>query len=123
MTQAQTPSVQIEAPPFEAPPFEAPWHGQVFALAVAMSEAGYFTWPEWTEMFGASLDALRWDHALEGSEDYYIAWVGTLERMMVEKGLVVPDLLAEMKTLWVEAFLSTPHGTPVVPAKPAGADV
>ncbi|MDU8927259.1 nitrile hydratase accessory protein [Alisedimentitalea sp. MJ-SS2] len=109
------------SPPPEPPAsFEAPWHGQVFALAVAMNEAGHFTWPEWTRMFGAQLNEMRQDHALDGSEDYYLAWVSALEQMMVEKDIVAPQLLDEMKTLWTEAFLRTPHGKPVIPDKPAG---
>lgn len=95
--------------------FAAPWHGQVFALAVALNEAGYFTWPEWTEMFGANLAKLRQEKDLDGSDDYYIAWVTALEQMMVEKDILVPQMLSDMKTLWTEAFLRTPHGKPVKP--------
>lgn len=107
MTQTPTPPAN----------FEAPWHGQVFALAVAMNEAGHFDWPDWTIMFGANLDKMRGEDELDGSDDYYVAWVSTLEQMMVEKNIVVPDMLADMKTLWTEAFLRTPHGQPVIPAK------
>jgi len=99
--------------------FEAPWHGQVFALAVTLNEAGHFTWPEWTEMFGARLKSQRGAGPLDGSDDYYVAWVATLERMLIEKNIVAPEALAEMKTLWTEAFLRTPHGKPVIPEKPA----
>lgn len=101
-------------------PFDAPWHGQVFALAVAMNEAGHFGWPEWTEMFGANLNQMRGDTDLDGSDDYYVVWVTTLEQMMVSKGIVVPTMLSEMKTLWTDAFLRTPHGKPVKPEKLSG---
>lgn len=97
--------------------FDAPWHGQVFALAVTMNEAGHFSWPEWTEMFGANLAKLRQEKDLDGSDDYYVAWVTALEQMMVEKDIVVPGMLSDMKTLWTEAFLRTPHGKPVIPDK------
>ena len=100
--------------------FEAPWHGQVFALAVAMNEAGHFTWPEWAQMFGAQLDTLRQDHELDGSEDYYLAWVATLEQMIIQKNIAPPQMLDEMKQMWTDAFLRTPHGKPVVPDLPAG---
>jgi len=105
-----------------APPaaFEAPWHGQVFALAVSLSEAGYFTWPEWTALFSDSLADLRVDHALDGADDYYIAWVSALERMMRQKDIIQPAMLREMKALWTEAFMRTPHGKPVIPDLPAG---
>ncbi len=98
--------------------FEAPWHGQVFALAVALNEAGHFGWPEWTELFGATLEKARADGPLDGSDDYYVCWVTALEEMLVRKGVAEMPLLAEMKELWTEAFLSTPHGKPVRPSLP-----
>jgi nitrile hydratase accessory protein len=100
--------------------FDAPWHGQVFALAVALNEAGHFSWPEWTQMFGASLADMRRKKDLDGSDDYYLAWVSTLEQMMIEKNIVAPEMLSRMKTLWTDAFLRTPHGKPVKPGKLSG---
>ena len=99
--------------------FEEPWHAQVFALAVALNEAGHFTWPEWTELFGANLQTLRAANNLTGDEGYYVAWVSALEQMMIQKDIVAPDALTSMKSLWTEAFLNTPHGAPVSPRKPA----
>ncbi|WP_380053017.1 nitrile hydratase accessory protein [Falsihalocynthiibacter sp. SS001] len=97
-------------------PFEAPWHGQAFALAVALNETGHFEWSEWAEMFGAEL--AKSDAELDGSDDYYRAWVTTLERLLVSKGTLAPDALALMKSLWTDAFLTTPHGQPVHPKRP-----
>lgn len=107
------------APPTPDAAFEAPWHGQVFALTVALNESGMFAWPEWASMFGARLAHEGADHPLDGSDDYYRVWVATLEEMVVAKGMCAPDALAGMKALWTEAFLTTPHGLPVSPKKPA----
>ncbi len=101
---------KIPVPPAS---FAAPWHGQAFALAVSLNQAGLFSWPEWTEVFAANLARMRQEKELDGSDDYYIAWVSALEQILVEKDVLRPDMLAEMKTLWSEAFLSTPHGKPV----------
>jgi len=97
-------------------PFDAPWHGQAFALTVALNEAGHFTWKEWTETFGAALKAEN--RSLDGSDDYYTAWVGALETMLKRKGIADAGLIAAMKASWTEAFLATPHGQPVHPALP-----
>ena len=107
----------MEHPPTPPAVFEAPWHGQVFALAVILNSAGRFTWPEWTKVFGKTLSEMGKTKALDGSDDYYIAWVTALEEILVSKGIVIPDTLSDMKTLWTDAFLSTPHGKPVHPAK------
>ena len=98
-------------------PFEAPWHGQVFALAVALNEAGHFDWPEWAKMFSATLKSAGLGKPLNGSDDYYGVWVSTLEEMLLQKGMAETSGLTDMKTLWTEAFLRTPHGQPVIPDK------
>jgi len=99
-------------------PFEAPWHGQAFALTVAMNEAGHFSWPEWVTLFSATLKKARLNGPLNGSNDYYIAWISALEAMLLAKGIADTDLLSEMKANWHSAFLATPHGKPVHPALP-----
>lgn len=107
----------MEKPPNPPAVFEAPWHGQVFALAVILNRAGHFTWPEWTKVFSNALSEMGETKELDGSDDYYVAWVTALERMLISKGIVIPDALSDMKNLWTDAFLSTPHGEPVRPAK------
>jgi len=99
-------------------PFDAPWHGQAFALVVALNEAGHFNWPEWTERFGPALKAASQNGPLDGSDDYYTAWVAALETMLTQKGIADDDLLSAMKANWTAAFLATPHGQPVHPALP-----
>ncbi len=105
----------MPAPPA---PFDAPWHGQVFALAVALNEAGYFAWTEWTEVFSAALQAARKSAPLDGSDDYYVCWISALETLLIRKNIAQPDVLADMKSAWTDAFLSTPHGKPVRPRLP-----
>jgi nitrile hydratase accessory protein len=35
--------------------FDDPWQAQIFALTVALSDAGHFSWHDWTVAFGATL--------------------------------------------------------------------
>lgn len=99
-------------------PFDAPWHGQAFALAVALNEAGHFSWSEWAQTFGTALKEAGSNGPLDGSDDYYTAWVSALETILCQKGIADTGLLDEMKTNWTAAFLSTPHGQPVHPVLP-----
>jgi hypothetical protein len=39
----------------DGPVFSGPWQAQAFALAVRLSEAGFFTWREWADELGAVL--------------------------------------------------------------------
>ena len=99
-------------------PFAAPWHGQAFALVVAMNEAGHFSWPDWTKAFGAALKQAGASAPLNGSDDYYSVWIETLEKILIEKGIADAGLQATMKANWTAAFLDTPHGKPVHPEIP-----
>lgn len=93
--------------------FDQPWHAQAFALTVALCEQGAFTWPEWTQAFGAELARRSQDFPQNGSDDYYTAWLCTLESLAARRGLAAPEAVERMKHRWEHAYLSTPHGDPV----------
>lgn len=95
------------------PAFEAPWHAQVFALTVHLNEAGHFAWPDWAQRFGATLARHGVDRDLNGGEDYFTAWLETLENYLSELGLANPELVEALRDKWEAAYLRTPHGAPV----------
>jgi nitrile hydratase accessory protein len=95
------------------PVFEAPWHAQLFALTVHLNEAGQFTWPDWAAHFGATLKRHGLTRELNGGEDYFNAWLETLEQLLVARDLAAPGDLARLKAAWRAAYLATPHGAPV----------
>ena len=101
----------MTAPP--EPVFEAPWHAQVFALTVHLNEAGHIGWADWATRFGATLRRHGLARELNGGEDYFAAWLETLEKVLAELGMAAPAQVDEMRGRWEEAFLSTPHGQPV----------
>lgn len=95
------------------PVFEAPWHAQLFALTVHLHEQGHFDWPTWTQEFGATLAEHRLSGDLNGGDDYFNAWLATLERLLSAKGMAPPAMVEDMRSAWEQAYLSTPHGAPV----------
>jgi len=95
------------------PAFEAPWHAQLFALTVHLNETGLFDWPDWAARFGATLKAHRLAKELNGGDDYFSAWLETLEKLMKDLGLAEAGALAAMQDRWKTAYLNTPHGRPV----------
>ena len=95
------------------PSFEAPWHAQLFALTVHLNEAGQFAWPDWAERFGATLKQHGLEKELNGGDDYFIAWLETLEAFLTETGAAEEQALKEMRAAWEAAYLRTPHGAPV----------
>lgn len=95
------------------PYFEAPWHAQVFAITVHLHETGAFTWPDWTAAFGDTLKTNGLSTSLDGGDDYFLAWIETLERVLCETGQVDSVDLSALKSAWTEAYLTTAHGQPV----------
>jgi len=95
------------------PVFHEPWEAQAFAMAVALNEAGLFTWAEWTEALSNALAAAASAelHAPEAS--YYGRWLAALEGLVAAKGVAGRDEIAERKAAWDRATRATPHGRPI----------
>ena len=101
-----------EAPAAD-PVFEEPWQAQAFALAVALSARGCFSWTEWS---AALADEIRRSTASAAEADgarYYHHWLTALETIVIEKGLCDSSALQRRKHAWIEAYEHTPHGQPV----------
>jgi nitrile hydratase accessory protein len=97
----------------DGPVFAEPWQAQAFALAVKLSELGYFTWSEWAATLS---DELKADAARGEPDDgsrYYQCWLAALERIVVAKELSDPATLLACKEEWADAYRHTPHGMPV----------
>ena len=88
--------------------FEEPWHAQAFALAVVLSERGYFTWTEWSTALAEELKGKGDD-----GTHYYEHWLATLERLVTAKGLTDVGAMLNRKEAWADAYRHTPHGQPV----------
>lgn len=81
----------------EGPVFKEPWEARAFALAVALREQGLFTWDEWAEQLGATIEAARADGDEDRGDTYYRHWLACLETLAVRKGIVTPRNLANGK--------------------------
>ena len=98
----------------EGPVFAEPWQAQAFALAVKLSEQGYFSWKEWASALAEELKAAEERGEPDDGTRYYNHWVIALERLVTEKGLTESPILEERKDAWADAYRRTPHGQPVV---------
>jgi nitrile hydratase accessory protein len=97
----------------EEPVFSEPWQAHAFALAVKLSEAGVFTWSEWSAALADEIArAGRHGEADDGSR-YYHHWLAALERLVTAKDLVPRPSLLRRKEEWADAYRHTPHGSPV----------
>jgi nitrile hydratase accessory protein len=95
------------------PVFAEPWQAQAFALAVKLSEQGYFTWKEWTAALGDELKVATSRGESDDGSHYYEHWLAALEHLVTAKGLADSAGLVARKETWADAYRSTPHGMPV----------
>jgi nitrile hydratase accessory protein len=105
----------------DGPVFAEPWQAQAFALAVKLSEQGYFTWKEWAAALADELKAAEGRGEPDDGTRYYEHWLAALEQLVVGKGLTDREAMRERREAWAEAYLHTPHGKPVELGAEAGA--
>jgi nitrile hydratase accessory protein len=99
--------------PAAEPVFAEPWEAHAFALAVKLSEAGVFTWGEWSAALAEELAAASRRGDPDDGSRYYHRWLAALESLVAAKNLVAPPSLLARKRDWAEAYRRTPHGSPV----------
>ena len=100
-------------PNTDGPVFTEPWQAQAFALAVKLSDAGYFTWKEWAAALAMELQAAADRGEPDDGSHYYEHWLTALERLVTAKGLTDSATLLNCKEAWADAYRHTPHGKPV----------
>lgn len=87
-------------------PFDEPWQAQLFALTVAMNEAGHFTWPDWAATFGPMVQDAP-------ADIYWQIWSEALIKILEETGIAEASEIRAMTRQWHAAARNTPHGQPI----------
>jgi nitrile hydratase accessory protein len=106
----------------EGPVFAEPWQAQAFALAVRLSELGYFTWKEWAAALAVELKSAADRGEPDDGSRYYEHWLAALERLVTAKRLSDAPAMLARKEAWADAYRHTPHGKPVELIRTAGAN-
>lgn len=69
--------------------FASDWERRAFGLALALSKDGHFEWEEFRQALIGEIGAWEATHDLDDSSwHYYQRWLGALERLVVQAGLV-----------------------------------
>jgi nitrile hydratase accessory protein len=97
----------------ERPVFAEPWEAEAFALAVKLSEQGYFTWKEWAATLADELKTATDRGEIDDGSHYYHYWLAALEKLVTVKGLTDQEAMEKCKEAWADAYRHTPHGEPV----------
>ncbi|MEM8809916.1 MAG: nitrile hydratase accessory protein [Cyanobacteria bacterium P01_G01_bin.38] len=82
------------------PVFQAPWEAKAFAIVNQLTSAQHWSWPEWTDTFAQEISAAESDAT--DTSTYYERWVKVCETLLIEKGILDSDAIAQR----IEALLS-----------------
>ncbi|MGE5271139.1 MAG: nitrile hydratase accessory protein [Thiohalocapsa sp.] len=99
--------------PEGGPVFDEPWQAQAFAMTLALHRRGLFGWPEWAAALAAEIKRAQAAGDPDSGDTYYHHWLAALERLLGEKGIADPAMLARYRDAWHHAADRTPHGTPI----------
>lgn len=96
------------------PVFTDPWQAQALALADTLVKNGLFSASEWSERLGQTLRDAQAEGAEDCQQTYYACVLQTLEILISQHSDIDSDAMAGKRADWEQAYLSTPHGEPVI---------
>ena len=79
----------------------------------ALAASGAYTWAEWSDHFAEALRSADEAGAPRDGSTYYDIWLSAFEEFLVARKLAEPEGLSALRQAWTEAYLTTPHGSPV----------
>lgn len=77
------------------PVFDAPWQSRAFGMVVGLHTAGLYPWDDFKELLIQEVAASSGVAGPAGSADYYVQWVDAFSRLLVAKGILAPDEIAQ----------------------------
>ena len=70
--------------------FGEPWQAQLFAITLALHEAGHFQWSDWVGYLSAAIRRAQADGDADLGDTYWLHWLDALERLLRDRGLAGP---------------------------------
>ena len=76
--------------------FDAPWESRAFGMAMVLHQKSAYTWPEFSSRLATEITAQAEDSLAERvlpvpdgtGANYYERWLSSLEKLLVEKGIL-----------------------------------
>lgn len=96
------------------PVFDEAWQAQLLAMVDQMIGDGVFTNALWSETLGENLKAAEAREQADNIDTYYAAVLSTFETLLAESTSISASIIDDKQLAWERAYLSTPHGQPVM---------
>jgi nitrile hydratase accessory protein len=68
--------------------FHNEWERRAFAMAVSLSEQGYYDWPQFQQQLINVIAEAEQEDPQNPGRGYYESWLMSLERLLKDKGLL-----------------------------------
>ena len=96
--------------------FDEPWQAQVLAMADLLIQSNQLSATDWSNTLGEQLKITQdvTDGDQDAKENYYQAALNALMQLIDNKTIISHNQLHNREEDWRNAYLSTPHGKPVV---------
>ena len=104
----------LPAPQAERLVFAEPWQAHAFAMTLLLHAKGLFSWNEWANALAQEIGATKASGQPDDGSTYYLHWLNTLEKMLLDRRITTPDQIHTLEHAWEAAAQRTPHGEPIV---------
>ncbi len=94
------------------PAFAELWQAQVLAMADLLIQSGQISATNWSETLGKQLAIKQAEK--DTQENYYQAVLAALTELTEARNIISVNQLEQREEDWKKAYLSTPHGQPVL---------
>lgn len=94
--------------------FAEQWHAQVVAVVELLIANKNLDATEWSQTLGAEVDRRVSEGAEDADANYYNAFLRALEQILARERFAALEEVDRRVSDWRKAYLSTPHGNPVV---------
>lgn len=96
----------------EGPVFAEQWQAETLAMADLLIQNGQVDAKVWAQTLGEQLQ--HWQAEDDSAENYYQAVLAALQVVLRDNELLAEPEITQRQGDWEKAYLSTPHGEPVV---------
>lgn len=96
------------------PVFDEAWQAQLLAMVDTMIGNGVFSNALWSETLGQNLKDAESSGQADDIDTYYAAALKTFETLLAESTDISTNIINDKQQAWEKAYLSTPHGKPVI---------
>ena len=112
------PSEESSVTPFkrmdDSPVFDEVWQAQLLAMVNQMIIDGVFSNRLWSDTLGQNLKNAQAQGQADDIDTYYAAVLMTFETLLAQSSNVSIEIITDRQQAWERAYLSTPHGQPVI---------